>query len=1004
VAAEGPVQASRAVALAWLEQPGGDRRYVESETRIGRGEQNNIRLDDPSVSRNHAIIRRVDGRYVISDLGSANSTLVNDERIHVPRALDSGDRIRVANTQFTFYLDTPSSPGAEPLSHPGLGHTVGQFFTSSSGDLNVTTYVDGDLRVVTVVFLDLHGFTALSETVSPEQITVVMNQCFERLTEIAAHFGGHVDKYVGDGMMVLFGAPRAQADHAERAVRAALAMQAALERFSERLHRRAGLALRMRVGINSGEVLAGRVGAGQFSAFTVMGDTVNLASRLEGATRVGHILVGQTTYQLTQDVVRYAPLEPIQVKGKQKPVQVYEVEGIVDRADMVEPLVPLVGREDELAWLEEVLTEPGDGWRSVVVVGEPGVGKSRLLDELQRRHASEVRWARVRCAEYEQGMPYAALRGLAHALADEPLAADQDGQMLEETFARLVRRAAADNGVVVVLDNADCADPTTRQALDQASATVMDARVLVLIARRQDGPDTGARVLHLQPLADEDATRLVTLALSGDIEAERLEQVMRRSAGNPLALLELGRAVHVPAAHALRAVTQARLDRLAPSERDVLRLGAVFGEPFNPSLVAAALDQRPLVEELLGHLVELGYLLESTAHDFAFRQPFVADVIAASLPELQQRRLHERAALALQLTEAGAPERILEHLRRAGRLADAVEYRMRRAEGAGDAAVAEYRATLREAEQVRSVTDRRRLLLALHERIGDTLLRQANLAEAQIAFESACDLSPSSHHRAELRCKLAVVAQRRGSHRRVLDLAAAVAAEPDVLPPARARTEALAALSLAALGELDQATQRAEHAQALAADAADRAARGLAAYSLAAVHFLAGRCEASLAAAHQSAAERSEAADSAGWLETQFLLGLVAGTLGDEPAVALDTVRAALATCGPAADPWQLARGATVFGRLLVDQGQHARGARHLVRALRLAERIGAREVALEARLALARSALADGHPGERTLALSELRAVERAAAALELAPLALRARVAAGGATCSST
>ena len=106
-----PAEAWRPVALAWLEPSAGERRYVESETRIGRGEHNNVRLDDPSVSRSHAVIRRVDGRYVISDLGSANKTFVNGERVDAPRALGPGDRIRVANTEFTFHLSALADPG-----------------------------------------------------------------------------------------------------------------------------------------------------------------------------------------------------------------------------------------------------------------------------------------------------------------------------------------------------------------------------------------------------------------------------------------------------------------------------------------------------------------------------------------------------------------------------------------------------------------------------------------------------------------------------------------------------------------------------------------------------------------------------------------------------------------------------------------------------------------------------------------------------------------------------
>ena len=228
-------QAARAVALAWLEDSAGGRRYIEAETRIGRGEGNNIRLLDASVSRYHALIRRVDGSYLISDLGSANGTFVDGERVHVPRVLASGERIRLANVEFAFHVDL--SEGAAALTSNRLAASVSQFLTMS-GPAEMPISVDGDLRVVSVIFLDLCGYTALSATMPADQVTLVMNQCFQHLTETAARFGGYVDKYMGDAMMVLFGAPLAHEDDPERAVRAASAMQTVLSSFSERLHRR----------------------------------------------------------------------------------------------------------------------------------------------------------------------------------------------------------------------------------------------------------------------------------------------------------------------------------------------------------------------------------------------------------------------------------------------------------------------------------------------------------------------------------------------------------------------------------------------------------------------------------------------------------------------------------------------------------------------------------------------------------------------------------------------
>jgi tetratricopeptide (TPR) repeat protein len=405
---------------------------------------------------------------------------------------------------------------------------------------------------------------------------------------------------------------------------------------------------------------------------------------------------------------------------------------------------------------------------------------------------------------------------------------------------------------------------------------------------------------------------------------------------------------------------------------------------------------------VLCQLVELGYL-EATPGDaveptYRFRQPFVREVIEASLPELQRRRLHERAAVGLQLANPDGQdpaflERVAHHFSRAGRSSRAVEYLMRRADFAGDAAIGQYRLALQEAEHLPETADRTRLLIDLQERLGDLLLRQADLAEAQIAFESACDLSSSEQRRAALRFKLGVVANRRGNHRRVLELAAATAADsdPSVEPAALARAMALAAISLAAQGDVQQAGQRAAQAVELAAQT-DPGTRGQARYALGCVQYLAGQLAESQQSLGESSIERDEAADPAGWLESQIAFGLVTGALG-ELLPALEVVRSALARCGPTGDPWNLARGAAAVGELLVNRGQTTRGAGHLSRALRVAERIGARELALEARVELARANVT----GDATVdpqVLNELRSLIRSAAALELDPLVCRARL----------
>ena len=198
------------------------------------------------------MIRLDNGRHLLSDQNSANGTFVNDRPARDAQELRPGDRIRFANNEWTFKVPTAAPTPID--AGPQFGDS--QIF-QLSGTWGGLPSVQGELRLVTILFADLKGFTALSETMSPDKVALLMNQCFERLTRVTTYYGGYVDKYVGDAMMVLFGAPVADEDDAERAVRAAIGMQDELERYSFKIRRpRLGIELKMRVGINTGEVLA----------------------------------------------------------------------------------------------------------------------------------------------------------------------------------------------------------------------------------------------------------------------------------------------------------------------------------------------------------------------------------------------------------------------------------------------------------------------------------------------------------------------------------------------------------------------------------------------------------------------------------------------------------------------------------------------------------------------------------------------------------------------------
>ena len=253
-------------------------------------------------------------------------------------------------------------------------------------------------KTVTLVFSDLKGSTALGERLDPEAVREVMDRYFKAMAAEITRHGGKIEKYIGDAIMAVFGLPRAHEDDALRAVRAAAGMRAALTLVNEDLLRRYGVALANRTGVNTGEVVANDDPAAAQKLAT--GDAVNVAARLEQAAPENEIYIGETTYRLVRDAVEVEVVEPLELKGKAERVAAYRLVsakgemGSARRQD-----TPVVGRDVELAALDRVYHEVCDSGaiRLVTVIGDAGVGKSRLVHEVVERIAAGARVLRGRC-------------------------------------------------------------------------------------------------------------------------------------------------------------------------------------------------------------------------------------------------------------------------------------------------------------------------------------------------------------------------------------------------------------------------------------------------------------------------------------------------------------------------------------------------------------------------------------------------------------------------------
>ncbi len=457
---------------------------------------------------------------------------------------------------------------------------------------------DGERRVVTVLFADVSGFTAMSEKLDPEEVTAIMNAFFQVLSDQIYKFGGTVDKYIGDCIMALFGAPVAHEDDAERAVGAAWEMQVQGGHFADDLEARTGIRLKVRIGLNTGLVVAGSVGAEQRRDYTVLGDTVNLASRLESAARPGHILVSRETSRLARRVWFFDSLEPIKVKGKEALIPVFEVKGPRHGVADGEERPAFTGRTAEIDVLRQELGRASAGRPSVVaLVGEAGIGKSRLCREFLRETAARgVRVLRGRCLSYQETTPYSLLARLVsegfgvtgdgdasklydlcvrHELAEPHLAAealahvlgrplsdpdlaglgpDQLRGFVNRTMSELLRAEAAKAPLVLSLNDVHWIDSASR---DFVITFIEDLRrapvpVLTLLLYRPEGedrlelPETDLRRLRLGPMSIEEGANIISSFLEGQPAgpaADFLREAAARAEGNPFYLCEVIRSL-----------------------------------------------------------------------------------------------------------------------------------------------------------------------------------------------------------------------------------------------------------------------------------------------------------------------------------------------------------------------------------------------------------------------------------------------------------------------------
>jgi class 3 adenylate cyclase/tetratricopeptide (TPR) repeat protein len=539
-------------------------------------------------------------------------------------------------------------------------------------------------KTVTILFCDVADSTPLGERLDPESLQRVMSRWFDQARVVIERHGGTVEKFIGDEVMAVFGVPAVHEDDALRAVRAAAEMRRLLDRLNEEFERDYGVRVEVRMGINTGEVVAGDPTSG---GTFVTGEPVILAKRLEQAAGAGEILIGKATYPLVRDAVRAGPLESFAVKGKRDLVAPWRVDrvdaqaaGVARRLD-----APLVGRGPELDRLRAAYdgAVAERGCVLVTILGAAGVGKSRLAQELAGQLAAEARVLGGRCLPYGEGITFWPLVDIVGGLGGDDqltavLAKVEDGDLVadrvraavgtaesapgDELFwaiRRLVETLAAEHPLLLVLEDLHWAEPTFLDLVEYLHGWTEGVPVLLLclarpdlLERRPGWATQRSRVetLSLESLSEDDAELLLD-DLGVDLPGVERERVLSSAEGNPLyveqiaALAESGEIVVPPTIQALLAE---RLDRLDADERAIVERAAVVGREFSRRQVTDLCppELRPAVG---GHLLTLvrkelirPFSSGSSREDsFSFRHGLIRDAAYEGMPKEARSLFHE---------------------------------------------------------------------------------------------------------------------------------------------------------------------------------------------------------------------------------------------------------------------------------------------------------------------------------------------------------------------------
>jgi class 3 adenylate cyclase/tetratricopeptide (TPR) repeat protein len=603
----------------------------------------------------------------------------------------------------------PGDRDPMPLSYTPP-HLAEKILTSRSA-------LEGERKQVTVLFCDLAHSTPLAARLGPERMHTLLNRFFALALDEIHRYEGTVNQFLGDGFMALFGAPVAHEDHARRAVLAAIGLQRTLQGHHADLGEPYGVECTFRMGINTGMVVVGGIGDNLRMDYTAVGDTTNLAARLQQVADPGVTLISEATKRLVQGSVHLEALSPLPLKGMPDPVAAFKIlslnrprSPLAQRS--VHALSHFVGRARELADLEALLAQVENGQGHVVgIVGEAGLGKSRLVHEFrQRLHGKRLTYLEGRCLSYGRAIPYLPVLdllrhncGITEADGPEVITAKvhlslqevgmtpdewtpyllhlfgiQDGteplavlspEAIKARTFEMIQQMSLNGSqrqpLIFAVEDLHWIDTTSEACFAMLAESLASAPILLLVTYRPGYrppwiEQSNVTQIALRRLTPEDSLAVIRSILPPEHLSDQLAQtILAKADGNPFFLEELTQAVlesgdfqaNVAVPDTIQGVLMARIDRLPELSKRLLQTASILGREFSLRLLEAIWEGPGRCEPLLLELKRLEFLYEHIGAEepsYVFKHALTQDVAYASLLTTRRQALHAATGAALE--------------------------------------------------------------------------------------------------------------------------------------------------------------------------------------------------------------------------------------------------------------------------------------------------------------------------------------------------------------------